>query len=74
MENPHCSSPEMYSYCRSCWMTILVQPTHVFGEAILKKFITYSYSIQIIHFLMHWNPLENGEKAHKSFFHFNNSK
>jgi hypothetical protein len=30
----------------------------------LQKFITYSYSLQIIHILMCWNPLENGEKTH----------
>jgi hypothetical protein len=39
----------------------------------LQKFITYSYNIQIIHILVRWNPLENGEKIHKTFFHFNNS-
>jgi hypothetical protein len=39
----------------------------------LQKFITYSYNIQIIHILVHWNPPENGEKTHKIFFHFNNS-
>jgi hypothetical protein len=37
----------MYTCCRSCWITILVLPTHVFGEAILqtskilKLFIQY---------------------------------
>jgi hypothetical protein len=39
----------------------------------LQKFITYSYNIQIIHILVRWNPLENGEKIHKIFCHFNNS-
>jgi hypothetical protein len=48
---------------------VLVLPTHVFGEAIIKlqKFITYSYNIQIIHILVRWNPLENGNKIHKKF-------
>jgi hypothetical protein len=40
----------------------------------LQKFITYSYNIQIIHILMCWNPLENGEKTHNFFGHFDNSK
>jgi hypothetical protein len=26
----------------------------------LQKFITCSYNIQIIHILVHWNLLENG--------------
>jgi hypothetical protein len=41
----------------------------VFGEAILQtsKFITYSYIIQIIHILVRWNPIENGEKTHNFF-------
>jgi hypothetical protein len=40
----------------------------------LQKFITYLYGIQIIHNLLHWNPLENGEKTDNFFNHFNNSK
>jgi hypothetical protein len=40
----------------------------------LQKFITYSYNIQIIHVLVHWNPVENGEKTHKFVHRFNNSK
>jgi hypothetical protein len=54
---------------------VLVLSTHAFGEAIIEtsNFITYSYNIQIIHILVHWNPLENGEKTDKIFFHFNNS-
>jgi hypothetical protein len=49
MEKIHYSSQEMYTSCRSCWITVLVLPTHVFGEAILQtsKKLTYSYSIQI---------------------------
>jgi hypothetical protein len=39
----------------------------------LQKFITYSYNIQIMHILVRWNPLENGEKTPKIFFDFNNS-
>jgi hypothetical protein len=34
----------------------------------LQQFITDSYSIQIIHILVHWNPLENGEKTIIIFF------
>jgi hypothetical protein len=34
VEELYCSSPEMYSYCRSCWTTVLVLPTHAFGKAI----------------------------------------
>jgi hypothetical protein len=33
----------------------------------LQKIITYSYNIQIIHILMRWNPLQNGEKTHNFF-------
>jgi hypothetical protein len=33
----------------------------------LQKFITYSYNIQILHILVRWNPLENGEKTHNFF-------
>jgi hypothetical protein len=61
----------MYTYCRSCWITVLVLPSHVFEEAILQtsKFITYSYNIQIIHILVSWNLVENGEKTWKLFCH-----
>jgi hypothetical protein len=34
----------------------------------LQKLITYSYGIQIIHNLVPWNPLENGDKTHKFVF------
>jgi hypothetical protein len=36
VEKLHCSSPEMYSYCRSCWTTVLVLPTHTFGKAVIE--------------------------------------
>jgi hypothetical protein len=36
VEKPHCSSLEIYSYCRSCWTTFLVLPTHTFGKAIIE--------------------------------------
>jgi hypothetical protein len=44
-------------------------PTHNLGKLYLKlqKFITYSYDIQIIHILVRWNPLEDGEKTHNFF-------
>jgi hypothetical protein len=75
VEKPHCSSPKMYSYCRSYWTTVLILPTHAFGKAIIEtsKFIAYSYNIQIMHFLVRWNYPENEEKTHKIFFDFNNS-
>jgi hypothetical protein len=36
VEKTHCSSPEIYTSCRSCWITVLVLPTYVFGEAMLQ--------------------------------------
>jgi hypothetical protein len=74
MEKKHCSSLEMYNCHRSCWITIFILPIYIFGEVIFKlqkKFITYSYNIQIIHILVHWNLLENGDKIHNFFGHFN---
>jgi hypothetical protein len=55
---------------------VLVLPTHVFEEVIieLQKFMTYSYKIEIIYILVRWNPLENGDRTHKFYCHFNNSK
>jgi hypothetical protein len=51
-----------------------------FWEAIIKtskihnvNLGTYLYKIQIIHILVHWNPLENEDKAHNFFCHFINS-
>jgi hypothetical protein len=64
MEKKHYSSLEIYSCCRSCWITVLVLPTHVLEEVI----------IGIIDILLGWNPLENGDEIHKIFCHFNNSK
>jgi hypothetical protein len=54
MDKTQRSNSEMYISCRSCWITVLVLPTHVFGkgEFKLQKFITYLYNIQIIHILM----------------------
>jgi hypothetical protein len=51
---------------------VLVVLTYAFGEAIMKtsKIITYLYNIQTIHVLMHWNPLENGNKTHKKIVIF----
>jgi hypothetical protein len=62
----------MYMSCRSFWIVVLVLPTHTFGEAIIKtsKFITYLYTIQIIHIFEHWNPLENGNNIHKKKLSF----
>ena len=58
---------------------VLVLPTHAFGDPIIETskshhLLTYSHNIQIIHILVHWKPLENGDKTHKIFCHFNNSK
>jgi hypothetical protein len=36
----------------------------------LQNLITYSYDIQIIHILVHWNLLENGDKTHKKINSF----
>jgi hypothetical protein len=36
VEKKHCSSLEMYTSFRSCWIMVLVQPIHVFGELYLK--------------------------------------
>jgi hypothetical protein len=76
MEKTHCSSLEMHSYCKLCLIKILILPTHVFEEGIIEtsKFIAYSYNIQIIHILVHWNPLENEDKIHKKFNQPNNRK
>jgi hypothetical protein len=51
-------------------------PTHVFEEGIIEtsKFIAYSYNIQIIHILVHWNPLENEDKIPKRNSNFNNNR
>jgi hypothetical protein len=66
VEKTQCSSLEIYTCRRSCCITILILPIHIFGEAI-QKFITYSYSIQIIHILVHWNPVKNREEIHNFF-------
>jgi hypothetical protein len=53
---------------------ILVLPTHTFGEAIIETSKIYNLFIQYPNnILVHWNPLENGNKIHKIFFHFNNN-
>jgi hypothetical protein len=50
MEKPHCSSLEIYSYCRLRWITVLVLPTQAFGKAIIETskihnlFIQYPYN------------------------------
>jgi hypothetical protein len=31
-----CSSPEMHTSCRSCWIMVLILPTHLFWESILQ--------------------------------------
>jgi hypothetical protein len=68
----HYSSPKMY---RSCWITVLVLPIHAFGEAIIEisKIHNLFIHIQIMHILVCWNPLKNGDKTHKIFLHFNDS-
>jgi hypothetical protein len=43
----------------------LEMPTCAFGETLIQKSITYSCHIQIILVLVHWDPLENGDKIHK---------
>jgi hypothetical protein len=57
----------------SRWITVSILPTHVYlGKLYLKlqKFMTCSYSIQIIHVSMHWNFLENGDETYKLFLSF----
>jgi hypothetical protein len=46
MEKVHCSNPEMYRSCRSCWITVLILPTHVFGEAIIETSKIHNLVIQ----------------------------
>jgi hypothetical protein len=46
MEKPHCSNPEIYSYCRSCWIMVLVLPTHAFEEAIIETSKIHNLFIQ----------------------------
>jgi hypothetical protein len=55
---------------------VLVLTIHDFGKAIFQTSKIHILFIQhpIIHILVHWNPLENGEKIHNFFCHFNNSK
>jgi hypothetical protein len=66
----------MYTSYRSCWITVLILPTPVLGEAILQTskihnlFIQYPYNT----YFSTLDPLENGEKTHKVFCDFNNSK
>jgi hypothetical protein len=69
VEKLHYSSPEMYSYCRSCWITVLVLPTHTFGEAIIETSRIHNLFIQypnITYFSALESP-ENGKKTHKIF-------
>jgi hypothetical protein len=46
VEKTHCSNPKMYTSCKSCWIMVLVLPTHVFGEAIFQTSKTHDFSIQ----------------------------
>ena len=59
----------MYDYNRSYWITVLILPTHTFGEAIIEtaKIRNLFLQFQIIHILVHWNPPEKGKKTHKFF-------
>jgi hypothetical protein len=64
----------MYSYYRSCWITVLVLPTHAFGEAIIETSKIDNLFIQHPNnTYFSWNPPENGGKTHKIFVHFYNS-
>jgi hypothetical protein len=45
-EKTRCSSLEIYTSCRSCWLTVLVLPTHVFGEGILQTSKIHNLFIQ----------------------------
>jgi hypothetical protein len=38
--------PEIYTSRRSCWLTVFVMPTHVFGEAILQTSKIHNLFIQ----------------------------
>jgi hypothetical protein len=46
MEKTYYSSSEMHSHYISCWITVLVLPTHVFGEAIIETSIIHNLFIQ----------------------------
>jgi hypothetical protein len=75
VETLHYSTPEMYSNCRSCWITVLVLPTHAFGEAIIEILKIHNLFIQYPNNI-YFSALESscyGEKTHKIFFHFNNN-
>jgi hypothetical protein len=50
--------------------------THVFEEAINETSIIHNLFIQhlILHILMHWNPLESGDKTYKFICHINDSR
>jgi hypothetical protein len=55
----------MCSYCRSCWITVLVLPTHAFEEVIIETSKIHNLFIQYpnnTYFSVHWNPLEKWGK------------
>jgi hypothetical protein len=53
---------------------LLVLSTHAFGKAIFETSKSYNLFIQYPNnILVRWNPLENGDKTYKIFFHFNNN-
>jgi hypothetical protein len=54
-------------------MTVHQPEVHAFGEKSKKSNFKNSQLIQIIHILVHWNPLKNGDKTHGFFCHPNNN-
>jgi hypothetical protein len=65
----------MYTSYRSCLITVLKLPTHVFEEAILKTSKLHNLFIQYpnnTYFIM-LESFENGAKTRIFFGHFNNS-
>jgi hypothetical protein len=46
VEITYYTSPKMYTICRSCWITVIVLPTHVFGEARIETSKIHNLFIQ----------------------------
>jgi len=55
-------------------MRVYVSVVLVFGtpKDSPLKFIAYSYSVQIMHAKLHWNPLSVANKIHEEQFIINN--
>jgi hypothetical protein len=46
MEKLHCNNPKMYSYYKSCWITVLVLSTHTLEEVIIETLKIHDLFIQ----------------------------